>query len=551
MLNNNSVTDHEYEISHDQNLISRTDTKGRITYASPTFCEVSGYSAVELVGAPHSLIRHPDMPKAAFANLWQTIEAGEVWSGIVKNRRKNGDFYWVHAHVVPILENGEVQGYTSVRVKPAMADRQRAEVAYARMRGGDSRGIRLERGRIVSSGAGQYLMRLVPRGHARFLVLIVLVTLIALMLSSWLGGWGRAAAGAVILILAIIGSRRFNAAMADLGGFAMQMAAGNLAAAPPSARLDGLDQIIRAMQIMQRSLTNIGTEIHCTLEIVERETLGMERDNHSLATSTREQSTALGLTASGIDGLTATVQHNATSAERAKIEARRVRETVNRSRRDVAWLVESIEHIATSAGKMTEAINAIETLASKTNLLAINASVEAAHAGEHGRGFAVVAQEVRLLAASSAESADHVRALIGSTLRGIETGRSRIGQLSQNNQGVVEAVSSIDTLIGSMADAFQQQAASLEQVNQEMGEMNEVTRRSADSVANSAVLGELLAGRVEQLAMVISSLRQASSGKERVSREQRFRAHAVRKAAMSDGAGLPPEPLARNSVASL
>src|SRR5690554_4215830 len=194
MLNNNSVTDHEYEISHDQNLISRTDTKGRITYASPTFCEVSGYSAVELVGAPHSLIRHPDMPKAAFANLWQTIEAGETWSGVVKNRRKNGDFYWVHAHVVPILENGEIQGYTSVRVKPALAVRQRAEAAYARMRGGDSHGVRLERGKIVSSGPGQYLMRLMPRGHASFLILMALATISAMTLSDWLGWWGRAAA---------------------------------------------------------------------------------------------------------------------------------------------------------------------------------------------------------------------------------------------------------------------------------------------------------------------------------------------------------------------
>ena len=98
------LTEHEYELRDDQNLLSRTDLQGRITYAAPGFIEASGYSLEELLGAPHNIVRHPDMPEQAFANFWDTIQRGEIWSGLVKNRRKNGDYYWVRAHVTAGFE---------------------------------------------------------------------------------------------------------------------------------------------------------------------------------------------------------------------------------------------------------------------------------------------------------------------------------------------------------------------------------------------------------------------------------------------------------------
>ncbi len=152
MRKSQPVTQHEYQIRDDQNLLSRTDLKGRITYAAPAFVEVSGYSHEELIGAPHSLVRHPDMPEQAFADLWQTIERGEIWSGLVKNRRKNGDYYWVRANVAPIIENGTLMGYSSVRVRPDEDERREAEAVYARLKAGDGRGIRLHRGQVVQSG---------------------------------------------------------------------------------------------------------------------------------------------------------------------------------------------------------------------------------------------------------------------------------------------------------------------------------------------------------------------------------------------------------------
>ena len=100
-------------------IVSETDLEGVITFANRRFCEISGYSANELVGQPHSIIRHPDMPKAAFAQVWKTIQAGTIWHGLVKNLRKDGKFYWVDTEISPMYDNnGVVKGYMAAR-KPA------------------------------------------------------------------------------------------------------------------------------------------------------------------------------------------------------------------------------------------------------------------------------------------------------------------------------------------------------------------------------------------------------------------------------------------------
>lgn len=118
MRRNEPVTGHEREYPAHYHLITTTDLKGKITAANEEFAEVAGYSIDELVGQPHNLIRHPDMPPEAFANLWETIRKGDSWRGMVKNRCKNGDHYWVDAYVTPIMKNGELVVFQSVRCQP-------------------------------------------------------------------------------------------------------------------------------------------------------------------------------------------------------------------------------------------------------------------------------------------------------------------------------------------------------------------------------------------------------------------------------------------------
>ncbi len=114
-------------------IVSETDARGVILYANDDFCRISGYSKAELIGKPHNIVRHPDMPKEAFSSLWETIKSGNVWNGIVKNRTKSGDYYWVNATVYPSrTPTGETR-YFSVRVKPTDAEIEEAQNTYASM----------------------------------------------------------------------------------------------------------------------------------------------------------------------------------------------------------------------------------------------------------------------------------------------------------------------------------------------------------------------------------------------------------------------------------
>lgn len=136
MRNNQPVTTNQYLLSTDARLISGTDRQGRITYCNDQFVEVSGFERDELIGSPHNLVRHPDMPSAVFKDMWSYISKGKVWMGLVKNRRKNGDYYWVSAFVTPVFENDKVVGYESVRVNALPDEIARAEATYKRIRSG-------------------------------------------------------------------------------------------------------------------------------------------------------------------------------------------------------------------------------------------------------------------------------------------------------------------------------------------------------------------------------------------------------------------------------
>lgn len=124
------TTDREVAFPEGELIVSQTDTAGTIIRCNPAFVHMSGYSAEELLGQPHHLVRHPDMPRAAFAHLWSTISQGQRWSGYVKNLRKDGAFYWVYATVIPMIRDGHIVGYTSVRRTPARRRVEAAAVAY-------------------------------------------------------------------------------------------------------------------------------------------------------------------------------------------------------------------------------------------------------------------------------------------------------------------------------------------------------------------------------------------------------------------------------------
>jgi aerotaxis receptor len=159
MRDNGPITTNELILTAESLLVSQTDTSERITFANDAFIRISGFTREELLGAPHNIVRHPHMPQDAFRDLWDTVNSGHPWEGLVKNRTKNGDFYWVRANVTPVVEANELKGHISIRTKPGRDEVAAAEAIYADMRAGRARGLRVK-------GARSSIRASLPHGTA-------------------------------------------------------------------------------------------------------------------------------------------------------------------------------------------------------------------------------------------------------------------------------------------------------------------------------------------------------------------------------------------------
>src|SRR5664279_3244048 len=172
MRTNLPVTTAEYPITDETLIVSRTDLKGKLTYFNDQFVDAAGFTEAELMGQPHNIIRHPDMPPEAFENLWDTLKAGKPWVGAVKNRRKNGDFYWVLATASPIRENGHVIGFTSIRTKLPADQRAEAEQVYAALCSKKAHGYKIDAGIIRRRSLLDHLAVFTRTLNARLITLV-------------------------------------------------------------------------------------------------------------------------------------------------------------------------------------------------------------------------------------------------------------------------------------------------------------------------------------------------------------------------------------------
>jgi len=235
MRSNHPVSQTEYRLRPGQNLVSTTDLKGRILHCNPAFVEASGFTREELQGQPHNMIRHPDMPPEAFRDMWDTISQGRPWSGLVKNRRKNGDFYWVQANVTPLMEDDQPVAYTSVRSCPDRAAVERAQALYDAINQDAQQAmaprVRLHRGRVLRTGLAGRVQALgqVFATH-RPALLFVLPVLLACGLSAATRSpaWSLAAGLVAALACHLRVKTLCDRSVAELLRFAQRMAAGDL-----------------------------------------------------------------------------------------------------------------------------------------------------------------------------------------------------------------------------------------------------------------------------------------------------------------------------------
>ena len=184
MRDNQPVTNTEVPVGNDVTIVSRTDAGGRITYINEDFIKISGFTEQELLNAPHNIVRHPDMPKEAFADLWQTLKAGNPWAGAVKNRTKSGDYYWVQASATPIWEDGKVTGYMSIGTALPAAARKAAGELYERMREGKADDIHLSNGIVSQKSWKDRFAFMSASIKARLVTLSVVLALLMVLIGA-------------------------------------------------------------------------------------------------------------------------------------------------------------------------------------------------------------------------------------------------------------------------------------------------------------------------------------------------------------------------------
>ncbi|ACD21234.1 methyl-accepting chemotaxis protein [Paraburkholderia phytofirmans] len=508
MRNNQPVTGHEYEFPSSHMLVSATDLTGRIQYCNPAFIAVSGFTRDELIGQPHNLIRHPDMPREAFADLWATIRDGRPWTALVKNRRKNGDHYWVHANVTPVVEKGAVVGYLSVRVKPERTAVRAAEALYARMRSGESRGVQLRRGVVVRTGVLgrlQALMRLPVATRAALGYAITPLALLLTGLAAWQGAppapfWiGFGVATAVSIASCLMLTRQLAAPVRDMSGFATRLAAGDLTADLQIARHDDLGDVLQALNQLKANLAAIVYDVRAQITGMLDNAREISSGNVDLARRTELQAASLEETAATMEELTTTVQANADATVRALDLAREAQAAAAVGGKIAGQVEQTMAGITAASRRIADITGVIDGIAFQTNILALNAAVEAARAGEAGRSFAVVAGEVRMLAQRCAASSKEIKSVVEASASEVAAGTELVARTTSQMRVIDEAVGRVSSIIVDVANASSEQAEGIRQVNQAVSHLDGATQQNAALVEQAAATAQRLAEQADVL----------------------------------------------------
>jgi len=503
MRQNLPVTNTEFQFPDGVTLVSTTDLKSHITYCNPAFIAVSGYSREELIGQPHNLVRHPDMPPEAFRDMWTTLRSGSPWSAMVKNRRKTGEHYWVMANATPVLENGQPVGYMSVRTKPTREQVAQAEALYARMRAESASGnvtLALSRGRLVRTGWRGLLQRWTEPTLGRKMGAITLALAFGVLfmeraIAGASEGWqwvGYGVALALALATATWMRRMMVAPLGEAITFANRMAAGDLGARLSSQHRGEFGELARALNQLNVNLQAVVSDVRHEVEGVQVASSEIAAGNQDLSARTESQASSLEETAASMEELSSTVEHSANAAREAASLSERASQVAREGNEAMHKVVQTMDEIHKSSSRIGEIIQVIDGISFQTNILALNAAVEAARAGEQGRGFAVVAGEVRNLAQRTLTAAKEIKVLIDDSAAKVSQGSELVHGTGRTMGQVVTAVEQVNSLISDITSAAREQSMGLSQINQAVGQLDSVTQQ------NSAM--------VEQLAAAASSL---------------------------------------------
>lgn len=502
MRNNLPVTNVEHLLEEGGALVSVTDLQSRIRYANPAFIAISGFTREELIGEPHHIVRHPDMPPEAFADLWKTIQSGQSWTALVKNRCKNGDFYWVKANVTPLIENNQPVGYMSVRVKPSREEIANAAAIYKRMQ--EEKGSYLiHNGTVARAGLDNRLSIFRNLG-ANSRIWLAMLTVLSVLLgfeateSLWLdvGSTFHFVIQSVLNIAVIVGlgiwlSSSFVQSLRRAVVATTHIASGDLSYRITVSHCDEIGKIIRGLGQISVNFMGVVSDVRAQAYELQGASGDIASGVEDLSSRTELQAASLEKTASSMEEIHATVQQTADLAQQASRFTQSASTIAEQSSAVVSQVVDNMADIKSSSTKIADIISVIDEIAFQTNILALNAAVEAARAGEQGKGFAVVAGEVRNLAQKTAAAAKEIKELIFDSLNKVESGAQLSGKAGETMRDMIAAVKRVDAIMGEISHAANEQALGIGQINDAAGQIDQSTQENAalaKRVAASAIL---------------------------------------------------------------
>ena len=495
-------TEHPFDDNHV--LIVKTDAKGVINYCNDEFLLISGFTSDELINTSHNIVRHPDVPPAIFEEMWNTLKSGKPWMGIVKNRCKNGGFYWIDEHITPIKSGQKITGYESVKTNPTDQQKIRAEIIYNRINKGENRFV-----------PNFYKLPPLAVGLFSYLLLACIAVGATQLLPL---EWALAVSGISALVIGTVFSLQLSSEPRFIKRIANSLYTSKITQYMYTGKVSSTSNIHTAFKALERRRTVLLHIIKHVINDISNQAKATSKTVGTLQDQSQQQHNKTVETCEALNHFTSNAISSLSSIETAKNASNTCLEIGADGEKHYQKTVNDIQQLDKDSIKASKLSNKlvddcseianilteISGIAEQTNLLALNASIEAARAGEAGRGFAVVADEVRALATKTQTATKAIDTIID-TLRD-DTDNTKL-VLDNTGENIQQALSGLEQMENSLQGIAQSTTENISALTEISGQSEHITSSASGINKRMALLNSLF----EQTCLQSKSISEANN----------------------------------------